>query len=172
MDVEKLIALVEKKSPIWDKSDRRHSNLKYLDKLWDAIAAELEVSKKAVKDKWKNLRDQYRSQLSKISVPRSGDSASDSSYEPSWSYYKPLHFLKDQMKPRTSSGNLNHSQLSQQTGNDTISDEEFDNVKIEVNDDDNSNISVPKSSSLELDRNFFSSAYQNHENNEHRGKKN
>lgn len=59
-----------------------------------------------LKKKWKYLRDQFAIELSKMKLPKSGAAASDME-TPKWPHFKLLHFLKDIVKPRSSSGNLN-----------------------------------------------------------------
>lgn len=58
----------------------------------------------AVRNKWKSLRDKFRTTLASIPKPKSGDAAND--YRGEWKYFKSLLFLKDQFTPRNSTGNL------------------------------------------------------------------
>lgn len=61
-------------------------------------------SETLVKRKWKNLRDQFAVELGKF-TPRTGDAAGDTQTS-KWQYFKSLHFLKDVVKPRASTGNF------------------------------------------------------------------
>lgn len=57
-----------------------------------------------LKKKWKYLRDQYSTELSKITRPKSGAGA-DEIVTCKWQYFTALSFLKDIVRPRQSSGN-------------------------------------------------------------------
>lgn len=57
-----------------------------------------------LKKKWKYLRDQYSTELSKITRPKSGAGA-DEIVTCKWQYFEALSFLKDIVRPRQSSGN-------------------------------------------------------------------
>lgn len=50
MDVEMLIANVFRRSPLWDKRDKRHANRNTTDKLWREIANEMEIDGKFDKE--------------------------------------------------------------------------------------------------------------------------
>lgn len=58
-----------------------------------------------MKKKWKNLRDKYGKILRNLPVSRSGDPG-DEDNGTSWPFFKCMQFLKNQMKPRKTSGNL------------------------------------------------------------------
>lgn len=45
-----------------------------------------------VRKKWKNIRDQFRAELPKIPVPKSGDGANIESHNSNWPYFKQLFF--------------------------------------------------------------------------------
>lgn len=55
--------------------------------------------------KWKYLRDQFAVELGKSPLPHSGDGADDVPTS-KWPYFTQLLFLRDIVKPRSSSGNL------------------------------------------------------------------
>ncbi|XP_062541835.1 uncharacterized protein LOC134209825 [Armigeres subalbatus] len=59
------------------------------------------------KKKWKSLRDAFGKELKKVPEKRSGDEA-PLNYETytTWPYFDSMLFLKDQMRPRKSGGNL------------------------------------------------------------------
>lgn len=58
-----------------------------------------------VRQKWKSLRDKFRTTLASIPKPKSGD-ASVTDYQGTWKYFSSLLFLKDQFTPRKSGGNF------------------------------------------------------------------
>lgn len=64
----------------------------------------LNVSDQALRKKWKYLRDQYATELSKSVHPKSGAGA-DEVITCKWQYFNALSFLKDIVKARKSSGN-------------------------------------------------------------------
>lgn len=93
--------------------------------------------------KWKYLRDQFRKELNKIPISRSGDECN--TYKPSWPYFEMLLFLKDQLTAKQMSGNLCYTQsMDDQDNNETerqIMDEN------ETNNDDLSNRELQESAS-------------------------
>ncbi|XP_063842374.1 uncharacterized protein LOC135090051 [Scylla paramamosain] len=105
MDVELLIAKVYERQPVWNKWNKHHANRNVVDRLWAEISQELNCEETLVKKKWKYLRDQFAVELGKIPPARSGDAAGDTPTS-KWQYFKLLHFLKDVVKARASTGNL------------------------------------------------------------------
>ncbi|KAL1489701.1 hypothetical protein ABEB36_013637 [Hypothenemus hampei] len=107
MDIEKLISEVFKRTPLWDKRDQNHHNRFILDKKWDEVAEHLNTTRAMVRNKWKALRDKFRTTLSSIPKTKSGDAAySYTEYKKQWKYYENLLFLKDQFIPRNHDGNF------------------------------------------------------------------
>jgi hypothetical protein len=74
-----------------------------------------------LRKKLKYLRDQFSVEFGKITPPRSGDPGGES-YEPKWSHYRSLLFLKDVVKPRASSGNLKSYKSTPILSNDKTDD--------------------------------------------------
>ncbi|CAH1959449.1 unnamed protein product [Acanthoscelides obtectus] len=105
MDIDKLIALVYKQCPIWDKKDKQHSNRNVVDKCWKEIAGEMREDENKLRKKWKYIRDQFSVELGKFPPARSGDGANDTPIS-KWQYFKSLLFLKDTVMPRKLKGNL------------------------------------------------------------------
>ena len=46
MDIEKLIAEVFIRSPLWDQKDKNHHNRFILDQLWDEVGVKLKTKRK------------------------------------------------------------------------------------------------------------------------------
>ncbi|CAG9822198.1 unnamed protein product [Phaedon cochleariae] len=137
MDIEVLIAAVFKRTPIWDKRHKLHSNRNSVDRYWKEISNEIIEDEAKVRKKWKYLRDQFSVELGKLPVRRSGDAAEDD-LQSKWPYFSQLLFLKDIVKPRASSGNLSSGRKSTQqtyeydasqasTGGDRLDEDEDDN---------------------------------------------
>jgi len=61
-----------------------------------------------VKQKWKNLRDQFRKELQKIPVMRSGDEVTVTDVK--WPYFQSMIFLKDILQPRPTKSSLDKYQ--------------------------------------------------------------
>ena len=60
-----------------------------------------------IKRKWKSLRDNFRSELKKVPIGKSGDSGLPvDQYLSKWPYFRMLFFLRDTMIGRRMSGNL------------------------------------------------------------------
>lgn len=75
-----------------------------------------------MKKKWKYLRDQFATEVSKLKPPRSGDEGGEIQAS-KWLHFKSLYFLRNIIKCRASCGNLSRSV----TGKDQ---ETSDNYKI------------------------------------------
>ncbi|XP_065086705.1 uncharacterized protein LOC135708522 [Ochlerotatus camptorhynchus] len=109
IDSETLISLVFAKKPLWDKTVKQYRIRTLVDKLWRQVSTELgnDVTTEACKKKWKSLRDHFGKELRKVPAYRSGDPGPDN-YETytAWPHFKSMLFLKGQMIPRKSGGNL------------------------------------------------------------------
>ena len=76
----------------------------------------------AAKKKFKGLKDTFRKELKKVPKGRSGDAGlSADQYQSTWTHFKQLFFLKDQIIGRASSGNL--SNVTQQELSETQDNE-------------------------------------------------
>jgi len=89
----------------------------------------LVLSDAVLRKKWKYLRDQFCVEFGKSQPPHSGDTGGES-YEPKWPHYKSLLFLKDVVKPRSSSSNLKSDKSAPTQSNPIPSnDKTVDNVQ-------------------------------------------
>ncbi|XP_045482789.1 uncharacterized protein LOC123686591 isoform X2 [Harmonia axyridis] len=121
MDIDALIAEVYKRSAIWNKNHKLHSNRNIVDKCWREISLEMNEDGNKLRKKWKYLRDQFSVELGKCPILRSGDAPEDE-LSSKWTYFTQLLFLKDVVKPRASSGNLSAAlQLHQREYGDDAS---------------------------------------------------
>ncbi|XP_014103793.2 uncharacterized protein [Bactrocera oleae] len=128
MDINMLISEVFARPALWDRKNKNYHNRMLVEHLWESVASEMNLQREEVKKKWKYIRDQFRAELRKISVPISGDNdIIDSDFHSKWPYFKQLLFLKDQMKHRELSGNLKKIR--------TIPDESGNEDPLGVNDD-------------------------------------
>ncbi|XP_050331120.1 uncharacterized protein LOC126759923 [Bactrocera neohumeralis] len=59
IDAEKLVFLIEERSPIFNYKNKDHKNKLITEKLWDEIATEMNSEVAACKNKWTNLRNSY-----------------------------------------------------------------------------------------------------------------
>uniref|UniRef100_A0A0A1X8G3 Protein disulfide isomerase-like 1-2 n=1 Tax=Zeugodacus cucurbitae TaxID=28588 RepID=A0A0A1X8G3_ZEUCU len=59
IDAEKLLYLIESRSPIYNNKNKEQSNKLITAKLWDEIATEMNCDVAACKNKWINLRNSY-----------------------------------------------------------------------------------------------------------------
>uniref|UniRef100_A0A034WNG7 Transcription factor Adf-1 n=1 Tax=Bactrocera dorsalis TaxID=27457 RepID=A0A034WNG7_BACDO len=119
MDINLLISEVFARPALWDRQNKNYHNRQLVEHLWKSVAREMNLKKEEVKKKWKYIRDQFRAELRKISVPISADSANmESEFNSKWPYFKQLLFLKDQIKKIS-----------------TIPDESGNEDPLEVNDD-------------------------------------
>ena len=86
-----------------------NSNIKLC--LYFSLLKSLVFSEALVKKKWKYLRGQYSVELRKLPPARSGDTQTSK-----WQYFHLLHFLKDVVKPRASTGNFSSVLASDAVG--------------------------------------------------------
>ncbi|XP_063365979.1 uncharacterized protein LOC134654468 [Cydia amplana] len=63
------------------------------------------ISVEQIKRKWKNLKDNYRKELKKLSTSRSGDPGTGDDTSP-WKHFNQMSFLKDDMIPAEGDSNL------------------------------------------------------------------
>nr|XP_029729601.1 uncharacterized protein LOC115266988 [Aedes albopictus] len=105
IEIEQLIGSVFLRKELWDQTSRGYRNRVLVDNSWKELAEEFNVSEDFLKKKWKNLRDKYGKILRNLPVSRSGDPG-DEDNGTSWPFFKCMQFLKNQMKPRKTSGNL------------------------------------------------------------------
>ncbi|GBP14833.1 hypothetical protein EVAR_75424_1 [Eumeta japonica] len=62
-------------------------------------------TEKALRKKWKNIRDQFMKEFKKIPVCRSGDAGTDENTS-RWPYFQMMLFIKDDVTPELNEGNL------------------------------------------------------------------
>lgn len=91
------------------------------------------VSDQTLRKKWKYLRDQYATEISKLVRPKSGAGA-DEVITCKWQYFNALSFLKDIVKARKSSGNCSMLETS---STDEIVEQQ--NTSPEIQDEDEYN---------------------------------
>lgn len=90
-----------------------------------------------MKQKWKNLRDQFRKEIQKIPERRSGDEASIEDVK--WPYFQSMLFLKDIVQPRPTKSNLDETQTSEVS---QTNDSDNNNLDSLVGSNENVNISA------------------------------
>lgn len=64
-----------------------------------------------LKKKWKNIKDHYRKEFNKPPAPRSGD-AGYVNQPSNWQYFSQLSFLRDEILPSVTEGNLSSTNYS------------------------------------------------------------
>lgn len=62
-----------------------------------------------MKKRWKHLKDQYRKELKKQPILRSGSESEP--WESTWQYFNLMSFAKDELIPASSSGNLSNNEI-------------------------------------------------------------
>lgn len=77
-----------------------------------------------LKKKWKNIKDHYRKELKKNPTPRSGD-AGNVNQPSNWQYFSQLRFLRDEVVPNITEGNLSSTEVSNQISNDSFEIEDI-----------------------------------------------
>ncbi|CAK1553313.1 unnamed protein product [Leptosia nina] len=74
-------------------------------------------TEKALRKKWKNIRDQFMKEFKKIPVSRSGDAGADQNTS-MWPYFKMMLFIKDDVTPEINEGNLDETTDENSNNND------------------------------------------------------
>ncbi|XP_039233299.1 uncharacterized protein LOC120322324 [Drosophila yakuba] len=103
INFEKLIDEIFLRPALWDQKTKIYHNRIFVEKNWTEMENIFETEKGCLKKKWKNIRDQFRSEWKKNPNTKSGDpgiSEEAYSHYTSWPHFTSLFFLKDQMKPR------------------------------------------------------------------------
>ncbi|XP_037814877.1 uncharacterized protein LOC119605666 [Lucilia sericata] len=101
-----LIANVEKKKCLYDKSDPFYFNRSIKDKTWNEIGENCSKSGEDCKHKWKLLRERFCKELKKMEN-LSGSIMSNGE----WKFMQPMLFLKDFLAPRRSYYNVKQQDI-------------------------------------------------------------
>ncbi|XP_049881902.1 uncharacterized protein LOC126377893 [Pectinophora gossypiella] len=83
-NMDKLIAAVQARECLWDKSYRGHRNRFKLERYWNEVAAEVGTTSLNCRKRWKNLKDQCRKEMKK--------NPTDSE----WPHFQKLSFIHHQ----------------------------------------------------------------------------
>ncbi|KAF9418651.1 hypothetical protein HW555_004617 [Spodoptera exigua] len=83
-NMDKLIAAVQARECLWDKSYRGHRNRFKLERYWNEVAAEVGTTSLNCRKKWKNLKDQCRKEMKKNPT------------ESEWPHFQKLKFIHHQ----------------------------------------------------------------------------
>ncbi|XP_068624769.1 uncharacterized protein [Battus philenor] len=83
-NMDKLIAAVQARECLWDKSYRGHRNRFKLERYWNEVAAEVGTTSLNCRKRWKNLKDQCRKEMKKNPT------------ESEWPHFKKLKFIHHQ----------------------------------------------------------------------------
>ncbi|XP_059058718.1 uncharacterized protein LOC131852100 [Achroia grisella] len=83
-NMDKLIAAVQARECLWDKSYRGHRNRFKLERYWNEVATEVGTSSLNCRKRWKNLKDQCRKEMKK------------NSNESEWPHFQKLKFIHHQ----------------------------------------------------------------------------
>ncbi|XP_050339724.1 uncharacterized protein LOC126766067 [Bactrocera neohumeralis] len=96
MDDEKLIALVENKIELFNKSSPYYKLQSRKGVLWAEIVRELNASGEICRRRWVTLRDRYGREVRKTNAP----SGSGMEYQKQWHLLEAMKFLKPHIVPR------------------------------------------------------------------------
>ncbi|KAF5280206.1 hypothetical protein FQR65_LT15030 [Abscondita terminalis] len=111
MSFEEIISEIQAKPEMWLSSHSLYKNRIVKAKVLRELASKLKIEgKRDFKKRWKHLKDQYRKELKKQPICRSGAESDD--WESTWQYFGIMSFVKDEIVPAPSTGNLQDSQTS------------------------------------------------------------
>ncbi|KAJ8707388.1 hypothetical protein PYW08_010640 [Mythimna loreyi] len=91
-NMDKLIAAVQARECLWDKSYRGHRNRFKLERYWNEVAAEVGTTSLNCRKKWKNLKDQCRKEMKKNPT------------ESEWPHFQKLKFIHHQFMAEDEEG--------------------------------------------------------------------
>ncbi|XP_034231430.1 uncharacterized protein LOC117639666 [Thrips palmi] len=100
IDISLLIDEVQKRPALWDQAHPHRHNREVLEVLWEEVAKVFAAPPDDLRKKWKGLRDTFRKELRKY--PNGFDQDLSQEEFPPWVFFKPLYFLKGQMKAKRS----------------------------------------------------------------------
>ncbi|XP_046973890.1 uncharacterized protein LOC124540409 [Vanessa cardui] len=83
-NMDKLIAAVQARECLWDKSYRGHRNRFKLERYWNEVATEVGTTSLNCRKRWKNLKDQCRKEMKK------------NPSESEWPHFQKLKFIHHQ----------------------------------------------------------------------------
>ncbi|XP_046809189.1 uncharacterized protein LOC111674875 isoform X2 [Lucilia cuprina] len=104
--VVNLIANVEKKKCLYDKSDPFYFNRNIKEKSWNEIGEKCSKSGEDCKHKWKLLRERFCKELKKME-----NSSGSEMSKAEWKFMQPMLFLKDFLAPRRTYYNVKHEDI-------------------------------------------------------------
>uniref|UniRef100_A0A1S4GNV5 MADF domain-containing protein n=1 Tax=Anopheles gambiae TaxID=7165 RepID=A0A1S4GNV5_ANOGA len=90
-----LINTVRSMPELWKQDAPGYRDLCVQQQAWNTIAAQFGVPVENLKEKWKMLRTQFRSNHSKVRNKRLNGSDAEHDYQPTWFAYEAMKFLRD-----------------------------------------------------------------------------
>uniref|UniRef100_A0A2A4JCK4 MADF domain-containing protein n=1 Tax=Heliothis virescens TaxID=7102 RepID=A0A2A4JCK4_HELVI len=102
--IERLIKEVANRPVLWNRYENDYNNRAVMDQEWDNIAEALDKDKDFVKQKWRNLRDQFQREYKKVKVPFDNPiKPYIHYYRGKWIYFEHMLFLKECELPQQDS---------------------------------------------------------------------
>ncbi|XP_077298861.1 uncharacterized protein LOC143920047 [Arctopsyche grandis] len=126
MSFQDIILEIELKPELWSTTHALYKNRIIKQKVWKELSLKLRIEEDALKKRWKHLKDQYRKELKKQPVLRSG--AETETWESTWQYFNIMSFMKTEVTPASSTGNLTIDESSHNTENTQTDTDIFDSV--------------------------------------------
>ncbi|KAJ8724183.1 hypothetical protein PYW07_008163 [Mythimna separata] len=101
---ELLIREVANTPVLWNRYHNDYNNRAAMDNEWERIAALLNKEKDFVKQKWRNLRDQFQREIKKVKVPFDNPTKPYIQYyRGKWIYFEQMLFLREGLAKRSNS---------------------------------------------------------------------
>lgn len=113
MSFEEIILEVQGKLEMWLSRHPLYKSRATAKKTWNEIAVKLGLEEEMLKKRWKHLKDQYRKELKKQRISTSGAEA-PAYFTSSWQYFQLMSFMKDELIPAETVGNLDSSENDMQ----------------------------------------------------------
>ncbi|XP_077287454.1 uncharacterized protein LOC143912125 [Arctopsyche grandis] len=128
MSFEDIILELKLKPELWSTTHSLYKNRIIKQKVWKELSLKLRIEEDVLKKRWKHLKDQYRKELKKQPVLRSG--AETETWVSTWQYFYTMSFMKTEVTRASSTGNLtvNETESRHNTENTQTDTDIFDSV--------------------------------------------
>ncbi|KAL0109741.1 hypothetical protein PUN28_014639 [Cardiocondyla obscurior] len=121
MDNEKLIELIKEYVMLYDLSHPKYLDGQYKDKVWKVISEELDQPVNVCKNKWNNIRDNFRKSLKKKKKKKKSGPSAVKIHK--YKYSDQLGFLTNFSKERDTFSSVQHSMEDNYINIETIEEE-------------------------------------------------
>ena len=123
-----MIELWSSREPLFNAQHPSYADKNIRDNILTEIATEMNIPKEALVKKMVSLKSYFGSIRSKVDASQKSGAGADEAYQPTWPYYEPLQFLRDNIAPRRTVDNRKTKSITElnstksQSLNDSINE--------------------------------------------------